>query len=343
MKTQTHLVNKFGYVIFGFIAIFFVACNSSDSEPPLMDDNVTPFSIAINANDNYTGVLNESFQLTAVVTNSDGLILNNQDITWESSNNNIATINNNGILRLIITGQVSITASVGDIQETKTISINVNSVNLAAFSIDELSTQLIEQGGSSLLFINEETMSSTFVELKAGESIVSSIVDRDQVYYFNQGNVDMEIDGQTVNIIEGSVLFIAAESERAISMVNSDSRIVISQFNTIISETTLPYTVFTRAQIEAPRNPNQNIWNPFLNEESVLTGLYMLPQIVGGDNPLVHGFDEINIVTQGASRFQTDEGDVRVEQGSIVFVREGNGHAFNMLEEDIDIIILWNN
>ena len=336
-------MQHFSILIFTLLIFSVLACSTNDDEKiVVVEVNSTPFSITIQAENTYTGSLNQSFQLTAIVRNSEGEILNNQVVSWLSSDTSVATITSNGSLLLVSNGQTTITASIGTIEDSKTINIELISNDLIVFSVSELSDQLSAQGGTSLIFLDESTMSSSFMELSPGESTDSSTVDRDQVYYFFEGNVIMNIEGQVVNIEEESAVFIAANSSRSITSVTTNSRIIITELKLVISQTQEPFSIFTRAEMEAPRNPNQNVWNPFLNEGSVIFGLYMLPQLVGGDNRLVHGFDELNIITRGSSRFETDEGDVQVEPGSLVFVREGNGHAFNMLNSDIDILILWN-
>ncbi len=52
-------------------------------------------------------------------------------------------------------------------------------------------------------------------------------------------------------------------------------------------------------------------------------------------------WQELNIVTAGSSKFVMDSGTLDVKEGSIFFVEEGNGHYFESLEDDLDILILW--
>jgi len=67
----------------------------------------------------------------------------------------------------------------------------------------------------------------------------------------------------------------------------------------------------------------------------------MLPRSSGGDARLVHQWDELNIIVQGACSFRTDKEVIEVKEGTIMFVREGNGHFFNSLKSNTDILILW--
>ena len=325
------------------VATFFLACSSSDNgsttNPPV--DN-TPSTIIIAAQNSYTGIVNETFQLTATVRNSNGNILSNQSLSWSSSDTSVATISNSGSLSIVDSGQITITVAIGSIEDSININIRISPPNLLAFTIADLSNELAAQGGTTITFLDEPTMSANLLELVTGETNSSTSSSRDQVYYFFEGNGTMDIDGENVVVTEESTVFITANSSRSITTVSTDMKVIITEVKTGVSQWPLAFRSFSYSQMEAPRSLNQNIWNPFLNEESVVFGLYMLPQVAGGDGRLVHGWDELNIITRGSSTFQTDEGNVQVSPGSIVFVRESNGHAFNNLSANIDILILWN-
>lgn len=323
--------------------IFALACTSKDDgDTQPTEANTTPANITINAESSYEGLLNEAFQLSAVVTNSEGAILDGQPLSWTSSDPEIATIGGSGLLRIISDGQVLITASIGTLEGIKTISITRTTTNLMAFTVADLSDQLTTLGETSLVFLDVYRMTGTFVELPQGASTEETRVNRDVIYYFHKGSVIMNIEGEEVVVAEESSVLVTADSRRRISSVTSDVQIIETKINTGLSVIPGFYTMHTRAEMEATRNPNQNVWNPFLDEESVIFGMYMLPQVAGGDNRLVHDFDELNIVTRGFSRFLTDEGEVQLEPGSIVYVREANGHAFKNLSTDTDVLILWN-
>jgi len=98
---------------------------------------------------------------------------------------------------------------------------------------------------------------------------------------------------------------------------------------------------FSKSDIESSRDAKENEWNPFIMYSNVMLGMYMLPHEVDGDSRLVHPWQELNIITSGTSKFVMDTGTIDVEEGSIIFVEEGNGHYFDSLTEDIDILILW--
>lgn len=106
-------ISIYNYMIQIFAVLIFsvLACSTNNVEVVEVEINSSPFSITIQAEDNYTGTINQSFLLTAVVRDADGQILNNQFVSWSSSNTSIATITSNGSLSLVSEGQTTITAS----------------------------------------------------------------------------------------------------------------------------------------------------------------------------------------------------------------------------------------
>lgn len=334
---------KYSPKLWLLLLVTVLACTSKDedgTEPT--EANTTPANITINAESSYEGLLNESFQLSAVVTNSDGEVLDDQSVSWTSSDPAIATINNDGLLRILSDGQILITANIGTLEGIKTITITRTTEDLIAFTVDDLSNQLAATGETSMVFLDVYRMTGTFVELAQGASTEEISINRDVIYYFFKGSAVMNIEGEEVTVGEESAILITANSKRSITSVSADAQIIMTKINTGLSLIQGFYAMHSRAQMEGPRNPNQNVWNPFLNEESVIFGLYMLPQVVGGDTRLLHDSDELNIVTRGFCRFITDVGEVQLEPGSIVYVREANGHAFENLSSDTDVLILWN-
>ncbi len=338
MKTEFCVIKNSLLILVLFI---FISCGSDDSEA-LIVINTDPHSIEIESESSYTGALNQTFQLSATIKDMQGDILENQSITWESSDTSIATITNEGVLRIISEGQIEITATVDTISDSENIAINVTTSTLIAYTVSDLSSQLEDLGISELLFLNESTMSGTYIELSIGGALHNTNPNRDQVYYFFEGGGIMNIEGIEVLIENEMAVYVAANYNRSITSITSNAKIIRTELKQETPQSSNPFLKYTWEQMEAPRNPNSNVWNPFLNQESVIFGLYMLPQILGGDSRLEHDFDELNIITRGSSLFHTDDGDIQVSPGSIVFVKEGNGHEFNNLESNHDILIQWN-
>jgi len=69
--------------------------------------------------------------------------------------------------------------------------------------------------------------------------------------------------------------------------------------------------------------------------------LYSLPVQSGGDNRLVHTFEELNIVVNGDSIFSMDTDNIEIKPGTIAFVNNGLSHTFRSLNGDLDVLIFW--
>ena len=151
--------------------------------------NTDPYSIEIESESSYTGTLNQSFQLSATVKDLQGDVLENQLIIWESNDTSIATISSEGVLRIISDGQIEITAIADTISESKNIIISITTSTLIAYTANDLSNQLTDLGISELLFLNESTMSGTYIELSVGGTLHNTNPNRDQVYYFFEARI----------------------------------------------------------------------------------------------------------------------------------------------------------
>ncbi len=332
MKNANALIPIFTFL---FLVTITFACGSDEEGVP------TPDTIAIQGQTSFNGAPNQTFQLVAVVKDANGAVLTNQPINWASDNTALATISNTGLLRLVASGTVSITASLGTLETSAALNLDVEP-NLIAFDVASLSSDLAAAGGPSLTFLNESTMSAKLMEVATGTNVAASSPNGDQVYHFFDGSGTMNINGEEVSMAKGDVVFVAGGVSREITNADTKITIILTELKSATGATQAPFTKFTKAQTEAGRSGSANIWNPFLNERSVTFGLYMLPMSRGGDGRLVHTTDELNIIANGSSTFQTDGGTVTVQAGSVVFVRAGNGHFFRSLSSDIDILILWN-
>ena len=211
-----------------------------------------------------------------------------------------------------------------------------------AFSLDGLVQQRLDSGSVFIEFLNRSSMRVGFLELSPGQSDDRDPLTGDQLYYFATGSGMLTIGSEEVSFASDQIIFVKSGRGAAkITRVDADLQVVIITMKTPTDPDSPPWRIYGKSLIESPRNASQNVWNPFLQRSNLLLGLYMLPQSRGGDGRLVHSWEELNIVTSGKSKFTTDNGEVNIEKGSIVFVQNGNGHFFSNLTDDTDILILW--
>jgi len=206
--------------------------------------------------------------------------------------------------------------------------------------IAELSDSLAHLNEKELMFMQEKSMQGTYIELKKESSFHRKAIN-DDLYYLYSGACMVSIDNHKRSFNSGDVIYVKKGSELIIENNNEALQIVlVSRFLTSDSNTP-KWKHFSKKSMRSSRSSKENIWNPFIMYSNVMLGLYMLPYSIGGDQRLVHEWQELNIVTAGSSKFVMDSGSIEVEKGSIFFVDEGNGHYFNELDDDIDILILW--
>lgn len=208
------------------------------------------------------------------------------------------------------------------------------------WTIAKLSDSLAKLNTKELVFMHEKSMQGTYIELNMRTSFNRKAIN-DDLYYLHKGSCVVYIDNHKKSFNSGDVIYVRQGSKLVIENIEEALQLVIvSRFLT--SDSANPkWKHFSKKYMESTRSSNENVWNPFIMYSNVMLGLYMLPNDLDGDQRLVHEWQELNIITSGSSNFVMDSGSFEVEKGSIFFVDEGNGHYFNELDNDIDILILW--
>ena len=222
-------------------------------------------------------------------------------------------------------------------------SAQTESASFQTFELVNLLDELDKSEESALQFLSESSMDAEIhVQTASGESI-SLESEFDQVFYVFEGQSEWQVENELIEIDPGSALFTKGGTDPSlVSLLDGERLIFVGvTLKHEVNVSSAKWRLFTIVQMEAPRSQFQNVWNPFLRENNVIFGLYMLPQPIGGDGRLVHPFDELNIVVRGKGVFEVDSGQADIMESSIMFVRAGLGHYFHSLEEDTDILILW--
>jgi uncharacterized protein YjdB len=143
-----------------FLALL-VACSESPSAPdrPITAVAITPGTKAL--------IVGETAPLTASVTGGFG----KPTVTWTSSNSNIVTVSDTGMLAAKATGTATITATAGGVSGT-------SNVTVTAGAVDRLS--VCDQS-------NNTTCTSTVTLAAVGTSVVA------RAYAFNVLNADITL------------------------------------------------------------------------------------------------------------------------------------------------------
>jgi mannose-6-phosphate isomerase-like protein (cupin superfamily) len=190
-------------------------------------------------------------------------------------------------------------------------------------------------------FLNEGTLQGIFYHLEKDAGLPKTKNEYDAVYYIVKGDADININNRLFPVSKDSIFYIHAGNP--FSMINIRNTLEIISFVSTCpaKQQDTDWSVFALSNIERPRNPGANAWNPFFKKKTFTFGLYMLPEKTGGDSSLVHLFDEVNLISKGSGKFSVGEQLMDVREGDIIYVRKGNGHFFHNLDRDLDILIFF--
>ena len=111
-----------------------------------------------------------------------------------------------------------------------------------------------------------------------------------------------------------------------------------SQQDTISTDPDL--AAFELDSLIAKLKPTGRPWMPIMNGQNVLTGLYML-KAGAEDRQRPHDTDEVYYVVAGKGKFVAGGEAVQVKTGSILFVKAEVEHRFFDIEEDLVLVVFF--
>ncbi len=210
-----------------------------------------------------------------------------------------------------------------------------------AFDLAEIEQRHAGTGRDYFEFLDEQSMNAGLYLVEAGEDDHQSPHALDEIYYVVRGQADFFADGDTMQTGTGDVIYVRSGIEHRFQNI-TDTLETIVVFVSFEPSTDDPaWCIFHRIDQVQGENPDENVWNDFLEVSTLTTGLYMLPATLGGDEVLTHEIDEINIVIEGKAGFSMGEDEIEAGPGSIVYVHNGVGHKFHSLTGDFKVIILF--
>ena len=170
-KATVKLTDDFGNVYTKTVTIIF-------SKNPATTVTVTPSTYI-------THTIGEEIQLSAAVTGADGNPADLDQIIWKSSNDSIATVDSNGLVRVISGGVVTITATtvIGELSASCVITVATDKTALKA-AIDGA-----ENAGYTEQNFTKETYSAYISALNNAKSV-----------YANENASQSEIDSATATL-----------------------------------------------------------------------------------------------------------------------------------------------
>ncbi len=208
----------------------------------------------------------------------------------------------------------------------------------------DLQKLIAEQDASQkryLPFLKQESIHAGIYHLKTGEVDEQQPHDDDEVYFILSGSSEFTVEEETTTVKPGDVLFVKAELEHRFSNITEDLRILVWFSGSDKTDHDFMWKKWSAPDMAIPDSDRENSWNVFLKVPTMITGLYSLPETLGGDSVLTHEVDEINYVIKGKAKFSVGEEEIAVAPGSVMFVKAGNGHRFHDLEGDFEVYIMF--
>jgi len=127
---------------------------------------------------------------------------------------------------------------------------------------------------------------------------------------------------QLLLFIFATMSFLSAYSQKDTTM--NDPKLAVFQLDSLVT------------QLEETNRP----WLPFLRGQNVLTGLYKLSKETT-DRQQPHDTDEVYYVVSGKAKFIANGKEVTVSAGSILFVKAEIEHRFFDIEEDLLMVVFF--
>ena len=95
------------------------------------------------------------------------------------------------------------------------------------FAFSELNERRQKEGKSYLSFLNQKTLHCGVYHLKAGTKDMQQPHSEDEVYYVVQGKSHFEVEGDTVQVGPGDILFVAAGQTHRFMDIEEDLSILV--------------------------------------------------------------------------------------------------------------------
>jgi uncharacterized protein YjdB len=103
-------------------AFLLAGCDDSPTEPPL---NPTPDAVEVSPESVTLTETGATEQLTAVVYDEDGDEIEDAEVTWSSSDEEVATVDEDGLVEAVGEGTATITATSGEASGTAEVTVEI--------------------------------------------------------------------------------------------------------------------------------------------------------------------------------------------------------------------------
>lgn len=99
--------------------------------------------------------------------------------------------------------------------------------NYVLFSSEELLEVKAEMDRPYLPFFDNDNMSMGIYELKAGSTDEQNPHELDEVYYVLEGKCKFEVEGETMDVVPGGILFVRAQASHHFYDIEEDIKLLV--------------------------------------------------------------------------------------------------------------------
>ena len=103
--------------------LILAACSDSPTDPP---PGAEPASVEVSPQELVLTAIGETGELSATVLDEDGEEISGATVTWDSSDVEVATVDEDGVIEAVGEGSATITAESGDVEGTAAVTVSVD-------------------------------------------------------------------------------------------------------------------------------------------------------------------------------------------------------------------------
>lgn len=205
------------------------------------------------------------------------------------------------------------------------------------FAADELAAQQRADGRAYSSFARSGSLEAGLYLLQTGAEDRQTPHARDEIYVVLDGTATLTVGDSRVDMAAGSAIFVRAGTDHHLEAVDGDVSVVVV-FVDGASDEDPPFEVV--ASPDEPMTDSATRWHQTLSRKTVNAGLYWLPVTGGGDSPITHKVDEINVVLRGRGAFDVEGSSIDLATHDVVLVPAGLAHTFDTPVADLlDLIV----
>ncbi len=295
-----------------------LACNDKSDDSEIMEESITT-TMSLSANDVELTFIDETDTLSAIVSDQNGVPMDELNLRWTTSNGDIVVVDNSGIITAINNGSATITVSINEL--TAEASVVVSQVP-AAIDVDCTSPEFA--------YIGETNEFSAVVFDAGGTEIVDTYV-------------EWEISDETVAIFsnEGEVMALSNGATSITAFIDSvvtDTNITVDQLPSTIA---IEPSLITLSSIGDSQNFSVTVWDygetAITNPDLIWTSSDEAVAVVSSDGTVTaEGNGSTTIIATAGS--VSEQSTIVVEQTPSIIEVNQSSVGFSYIGESSSLI-----